>query len=428
MTLTPHAAEAQATTDSARLDRLDPLAAHVGAFLASDDVVSYLDGNSLGRPLKATAAHFQTFVENDWGSRLIRAWDEQWFDMPLVVGDRIGAITLGAAAGQTVVADSTTVMLYKMIRAAIDARPDRREIVMDDDNFPTDRYVIEGIARERGMTVRWITVDKTAGATLEQVRETVTEATALLVLSHVAYRSGFLADMPGITAAAHGVGALVLWDLCHSAGSVPTELDACDVDIAVGCTYKYLNGGPGSPAFAYVATRLQAEIAQPIQGWMGAGDVFSMAEGYTPAPGMRRFISGTPPVVGMLAMQDMLDLIEIAGMDAIRTKSLALTDHALALIDELLVPLGVVVATPRDHAFRGSHVTIRHESFKAVNDVLWTRDVIPDFRNPDGIRLGLSPLSTTFAEVRVGIEAIRDALVDGGARAESEGLGTDFTE
>lgn len=407
-----HAVEPGARAEAVRLDAADPLAAHVDAFLPSAEVASYLDGNSLGRPLRVTEGRFASFVGHDWGSRLIRAWDEQWFDLPLVVGDRIGSVALGAEVGQTVVADSTTVMLYKMIRAAVDARPGRTEIVLEDDSFPTDRYVIEGIARETGLTIRWLAVDTAAGATLEQVRDAVSEKTAVVVLSHVAYRSGHLADMPGITRAAHEAGALILWDLCHSAGVVPMRLDDWEVDIAVGCTYKYLNGGPGSPAFAYVARRLQGELAQPIQGWMGARDVFGMVDGYTPAATMRRFISGTPPIVGMLPMQDMLDLIDAAGIDAIREKSLALTDYALAVIDDILAPLGVVVATPRDPAFRGSHVTIRHPAFKAVNEVLWQKDVIPDFRNPDGIRLGLSPLSTTFAEVLLGIETIREALVE----------------
>jgi kynureninase len=395
----------------AALDAADPLGDYVSRFIASDDVLSYLDGNSLGRPLQATAERFAGFINNDWGGRLIRAWDEQWMELPLVMGDRIGASTLGAAAGQTVVADSTTVMLYKFIRAAVEARPGRTEIVLDDDNFPTDRFVIEGIAAERGLTVRWIRPDRSAGVTVEQVDEAVSENTALLVLSHVAYKSGFLADVKTITEVAHTSGALVLWDLCHSVGVIPTELDAWEVDLAVGCTYKYLNGGPGAPAFGYVAARLQSELVQPIWGWMGAGDVFAMGDGYQPAAGMRRFISGTPPVVGMLAMQDMLDLIDEAGIGAIRAKSLALTDYALALVEQWLAPLGVAVATPLDHAHRGSHVTITHPEFKAVTAALWTQNVIPDFRNPDGIRIGLSPLSTSFSELNLGIAAIRDALL-----------------
>jgi len=392
------------------LDSHDPLAVHTAAFLPSVEVVSYLDGNSLGRPLTATLGRFDRFVRGAWGSRLIRAWDEEWFESPLAVGDRIGAITLGAAPGQTVVADSTTVLLYKMIRAAVAARPGRTEIVLEGDSFPTDRFVIDGIARECGLTVRLLPADTAGGPTLEQVQEVVGDATAVVILSHVAYRSGYLADMPGITTAIHSRGALVVWDLCHSVGVVPMQLDAWGVDIAVGCSYKYLNGGPGAPAFAYVAHDLQRRITQPIQGWMGAGDVFAMAQDYAPADGMRRFLSGTPPIVGMLPLQDMLDLIETVGVDAIREKSLALTDYALDLVDRLLVPLGVVVATPREHAFRGSHVTIRHSSFKAVNERLWAQGVIPDFRNPDGLRLGLSPLSTTFDEVRIGVEAIARSM------------------
>lgn len=392
------------------LDDQDPLGEYPSRFLASDEVVSYLDGNSLGRPLAVTGPRFASFLERDWASRLIRSWDEQWFEMPLTLGDRIGALTLGAAAGQTMVGDSTTVLLYKFIRAALDARPDRTEIVIDDDNFPTDRFLVDGIARERGLTLRWIHVDKTLGVTASHVASVVSDQTAVVVLSHVAYRSGYLADMRGITDVVHSAGALVLWDLCHSVGVVPMKLDDWGVDIAVGCSYKYLNGGPGAPAFAYVNAALQSTLEQPIWGWMGADNVFAMAEKYVPAQGMRRFISGTPPVVGMLAMQDMLDLIEVAGIENIRRKSLLLTDYALELVDEWLVPLGVVVATPLAHEFRGSHVTITHPRFREVNEILWTKHVIPDFRSPDGIRIGLSPLSTTFAELRLGVEAIKEAL------------------
>lgn len=395
---------------AAVLDEQDPLAAHLDAFVPSEQVASYLDGNSLGRPLRATAGRFERFLAHDWGSRLIRSWDEQWMELPLALGDRIGRAALGARSGQTAVADSTTVLLYKLIRAAVAARPGRSEILLDDDAFPTDRFVVEGIARECGMTVRWILVDRAAGVTTSQVEDAVGADTAVVVLNHVSYRSGWLADMPAITAAVHDAGALMLWDLCHSAASVPMELDAWGVDIAVGCTYKYLNGGPGAPAFVYVASALQSTLEQPIQGWMGAADVFAMAEGYEPATGMRRFISGTPPVVGMLAMQDMLDLLDAVGLPAVRRKSLALTDYALSLADELLAPLGVVVATPREHERRGSHVTLRHERFREVTAVLWSQDVIPDFRNPDALRLGLSPLSTSFAEVARGVAAVAAAL------------------
>ncbi|PPH95196.1 kynureninase, partial [Rathayibacter sp. AY1B7] len=236
------------------------------------------------------------------------------------------------------------------------------------------------------------------------------ERTALVLLSHVAYRSGFLADAAAITAQAHEVGALVLWDASHSVGSVPLELDAWGADLAVGCSYKYLNGGPGAPAWAYVASRHQGSLAQPVQGWMGVADMFEMGPGYRPAEGMRRYLSGTPPITGMLAMQDMIALIASVGMPAVRAKSEAMTAYALELADAWLVPRGVRVATPLDPARRGSHVTIAHESFAGLVPRLQAEGIVPDFRRPDGIRIGLSPLSTTFAELELGMAAVRDAL------------------
>jgi len=393
------------------LDARDPLATHLDAFVEAPGVSAYLDGNSLGRPLRSLPERLAAFVREDWGTRLIRSWDEQWMDLPTELGDRIGRITIGAAPGQTVVADSTTVLLYKLMRAAVAALPHRSEILIEEGNFPTDRFVAEGIAAERGMTVRWLTADPVHGVHAEDVAAAVSEQTALVVLSHVDYRSGALADMRAITDAAHEAGALMLWDLCHSAGVIPIELDACDVDLAVGCTYKYLNGGPGSPAFAYVNTRHHGTVRQPIQGWMGAGDVFAMASAYAPSHGIRQFISGTPPVLGMLAMQGMLDLIESATIDAVREKSKTLTDFAVRAFDELLVPVGVRLLSPRVADGRGGHVTIGHPDFARVTATLWADGVIPDFRFPDGIRLGLSPLSTSHAEVLSGVRAVRDALV-----------------
>ena len=398
---------------AAELDAADPLAAHTGSFVRTGDVVAYLDGNSLGRPLADLPERFDRFVRRDWGERLIRSWDEQWMERPFALGDRIGAL-VGAAAGQAFIGDSTTVLLYKLVRAAVDAQvaadPQRREIVIDDDNFPTDRFIVEGVAAERGMTIRWIAADPASGVALEQVREAVSERTALVLLSHVAYRSGFIADMAAITAAAHEAGALVLWDLCHSAGVIPTGLDACGVDLAVGCTYKYLNGGPGSPAFGYVAERLHGRLEQPIQGWMGAADVFLMERHYRAAPDLRRFLSGTPPVLATVALEGMLELIEQVGMPAVREKSVALTDFAEAMLAEHVLPHGgrhpAVLASPPAGPTRGSHLTVTHPSFREVNARLWQQGVIGDFRAPDGIRIGLSPLSTTFAEVELGIAAL----------------------
>ncbi len=392
------------------LDAADPLRAHLAAFVEAPGVTAYLDGNSLGRPLRALPERLADFVQNDWGTRLIRSWDEQWMELPIELGDRIGRIALGAVAGQTVVADSTTVLLYKLMRAAVAARPERTEIVIEEGNFPTDRFVTEGVAAERGLTLRWISPDPIIGVQIADVEAAVTEQTALVVLSHVDYRSGALADMKAITDAAHAAGALILWDLCHSVGVIPTELDACGVDLAVGCTYKYLNGGPGSPAFAYVNARHHGVLRQPIQGWMGAGDVFAMGDAYAPASGIRQFISGTPPVLGMLAMQGMLDLIEAATIEAVREKSKTLTDLVVRAFDEELAPRGVRLLSSRDAAARGGHVTIGHPDFAEVTKSLWADGVIPDFRFPDGIRLGLSPLSTSHAEALSGVLAVRDAL------------------
>jgi kynureninase len=405
--------DAAAFLDQAvKLDAGDPLARYRGLFIGTDTGLSYLDGNSLGRPLKRTQRDISAFVEEGWGGRLIRGWDEEWLDLPQTIGDQLGRAVLGAAPGQTVIADSTTVVLYKLLRAALAAvtDPARKEVVLDTDNFPTDRYLVEGVAREEGLTLRWIEADPASGVTVEQVRQATGPATAVVLLSHVAYRSGFLADLPGITEAAHRAGALVVWDLCHSAGSVELDLDGADVDFAAGCTYKYLNGGPGSPAFAYVNRRHLPGLKQPIWGWMGRKDAFEMAAGYEPAPGIRSFLSGTPAIFGMLAMRGTLDLIEEAGMAAIREKSLKLTAFAVQLYEAWLEPVAVVLASPRDPELRGSHITLDHPAFRNVTAALWEQDVIPDFRAPHGIRVGLSPLSTSFAELYRGMAAIRDQL------------------
>ncbi|TNB73873.1 aminotransferase class V-fold PLP-dependent enzyme [Arthrobacter sp. BB-1] len=398
---------------AADLDREDPLGHCRGHFIGTDTPLSYLDGNSLGRPLKRTAEDIAAFIRDDWGGRLIRGWDEQWLGLPQSIGDQLGRAVLGAAPGQTIIADSTTVVLYKLIRAALAAvaDPDRNELVLDTENFPTDRYLVEGIALEEGLTLRWIQADPAAGVTVDQVREATGQRTAVVLLSQVAYRSGHLADLPAITAAVHDAGALVVWDLCHSAGSVEIDLDGADVDFAAGCTYKYLNGGPGSPAFAYVNARHLPALNQPIWGWMGRKDAFGMAAGYEPAPGIRGFLSGTPAIFGMLAMRGTLDLIEEASMAAIRAKSEKLTAFAVEVFDAWLAPLGAELASPRDPAERGSHITVDHPDFtKATVEALWEGDVIPDFRAPRGIRVGLSPLSTSFGEVLQGMEAMRDRL------------------
>ncbi|GGM63940.1 kynureninase [Microbacterium saperdae] len=397
--------------DRARaLDAADPLHAHLDAFADAPGVTAYLDGNSLGRPLRDTPEKLAAFVREDWGTRLIRSWDEQWMALPMELGDRIGRVALGAAAGQTVVADSTSVLIYKLMRAALGAESSRTELVIEAGNFPTDRFLAEGVAAETGMTLRWLEPDPVRGVTVDDVAAVVSERTALVSLSHVDYRSGALADMPAITDAVHAAGALMMWDLCHSAGVVPMQLDEWGVDMAVGCTYKYLNGGPGSPAFAYLRRDLQGVLRQPIQGWWSAADIFAMGPEYVPADDIRQLLSGTPPVTSMLAMQGMLDLIEQSSIAQIRAKSVSLTDLAVEAYDDVLAPLGVRLLSPRDADLRGGHVTIGHPDFRAVTQRLWADGIIPDFRFPDGIRLGLSPLSTSHVETVTGVLAIRDAL------------------
>jgi kynureninase len=395
------------------LDAADPLAPMRDRFLTPDgfDVVAYLDGNSLGRPLKATADLMDEFVREQWAGRLIRGWTDSWLEWPMRLGDRLGTVALGAEPGQTVIADSTTVLLYKLARAAIDGRPGRRTVVLDTDNFPTDRYVMEAIAAERGLYLKWIIPDPDTGVTPDEVAAVVDGDTALVLLSHVAYRSGFIADAPAITRIAHDAGALVLWDLCHSAGSVPVELDAWDADLAVGCTYKYLNGGPGAPAFAYLRGDLQGELRQPIWGWMGHRASFEMGPSHEFAPGIRALLSGTPPILAMVPLQANLDMLAEAGIGAVRAKSVLLTGYVLELADRWLAPLGVEVAGPRDANHRGGHVTLRRPGFADLLEPLWERGVIPDYRRPDGLRIGPAPLSTSFAEVYCGLSILRSLLV-----------------
>jgi kynureninase len=322
----------------------------------------------------------------------------------VTVGDELGAALLGAAAGQTVVADSRSVCLYKLLHAAAGLRPDRDEIVIDATNFPTDRYLVEAVAGARSLTVRWLEPDLAENVTPDVLAAALRERTAVVVLSHVDYRAGTLLDLPALTAAVHAAGAVVIWDLCHSVSVVPIGLGAAEVDFAVGCTYKYVNAGPGAPAFAYVAGRHLADARQPIAGWWSAADLFAMSETYQPSPTIRRMLSGTPPVASILAVQEGVRLIAEVGIDAIRTKSEALTAHLVELLDDA----GLEIVTPRDPARRGSHVTVRHPDARGVAQQLVDRGVVPDFREPDLIRLGLSPLTTSFAEVAAATRILAD--------------------
>ncbi len=392
------------------LDDADPLRAFRDRFVFADETAIYLDGNSLGRLPVETPKRLAELIEKSWGERLIRAWSEGWMELPLVIGDRIGTELLGAAPGQVAVADSTTVCFYKLASAALAARSGRSEIVTDRDNFPTDRYVLESLAERFGMRIRWLEADPARGPEPEQVAALVSEETALVSFTHVNYRSAFVLDMPSITRIAHEAGALTLWDLSHTVGALPVQLDSAGADLAVGCTYKYLNGGPGAPAFLYVAQRHQETLRQPIWGWLGRRDPFEMAPGYKPAEGIGAMLSGTPPVLALTATSVGAELVIEAGIGAIREKGIALTEYAIALADELLEPLGMSVGSPRQAGRRGAHVALVHPEARALSRRLIDDGVIVDFRTPDMIRIGLSPLTTRFVDVWDGVSRLRELL------------------
>jgi kynureninase len=400
----------QTRAAAAQLDHADPLASFRDEFLIGPDPPVYMDGNSLGRPPAAVAGALAGVVASGWGERLIRSWSEGWMELPLELGDRIGAL-LGAAGGQVAVADSTTVCFYKAVCAALDARPGRDEIVTDRGNFPTDRYVLESLAAQRGLRLRWIEpADPTHGPSAEEVAAACSARTALVTFTHVDYRSAAILDLAAITRAAHDTGALTVWDLSHSVGAVAVELDAGGADLAVGCTYKYLCGGPGAPAFLYVRAEHQEALRQPIWGWLGRRDPFLMAPGYVPAEGIRAFLSGTPPVLALHAVAAGLELVERAGLEAIRAKGIALTELAIALADRWLAQYGVSVGSPRDGSRRGAHVALIHADAASLCERLGARGVLVDHRAPDVVRVGLSPLSTSFVEVWDGLEALRQLL------------------
>jgi kynureninase len=393
---------------ASKLDAADPLACYRERFLLTDPALIYLNGNSLGALPRATLERMQTVYREEWGTALARSWDH-WVDLPARAGDVVGGL-VGAAPGQVIVTDNTTVNLYKLATAALDARPGRRVIVTDHDNFPSDRYVMAGLAAQRGAELRMLDTDIDQGLSPDLVRAAVDEDTALVSLSHVAYRSGALADMPAITAIAHRAGALMLWDLCHSVGAVPVDLDGCDVDLAVGCTYKYLNAGPGAPAFAYVAARLRETLRQPIWGWFSQRDQFAMGPGYDPAPGMAKFMTGTPSIPGTAAVEEGARLLLEAGLEPMRAKSMRLTAYLIELADAWLVPLGCAIATPREASRRGGHVSFCHPEAERIVAQLAERGVITDYRTPDRFRLGLPALTTRFTDVWDAVQAARSLL------------------
>ena len=390
MAVTDHSSQAAA------LDAADDLAPFRSRFPEAEEGRIYLDGNSLGRLSLAVEARVGATMRA-WGDRLVEGWAE-WVELPRRVGDRLAAVCLGAQPGEVLVTDTTTVNLYKLAHAALDLRDGA--IVTDAGNFPTDRYVLEGVALARAR--RFVL----AGSVEEAL---AVDDAALVCLAHVDYRTGRRLDIAGLTAA---TDAMVLWDLSHSAGAVPVDLSRAD--LAVGCSYKYLNAGPGSPAFLYVRRELQDAMLSPIRGWFSQRDQFAMGPIYAPADGIDRFMAGTPPIIGLAALDASLELIEEAGIEHIGKKAESISSFAISCIDERLPDLGFEIASPRDAAQRGAHVAVRHEAaWPICRALIESARVIVDFRQPDIVRFGMPPLSTSYAEVGEAVERLR-ALIERG--------------
>lgn len=397
------------------LDREDQLAHFRARFAAPDPDLIYLDGNSLGRLPVATVDAVHDAVTRQWGDRLIRSWNEGWIEAPARVGDKIAQI-VGAEPGTVTIADSTSVNLYKLALAALRARPERRKIVTDDLNFPSDIYILQGICALLGPDYRIEVVPSPDGihGPVDGLAAAMDDDTALVTLSHTVFKSAYTYDMAAVTAAAHAAGALTLWDLSHSAGSVDVVLDAAQADLAVGCTYKYLNGGPGAPAFLYVRRDLQATLANPLQGWMGQANMFDFRLDYAPAPGLQHFLTGTPPILAITAIEPGVDLLLEAGMARLRAKSLALTEYLIALWEADLAPLGFAMNSPRDAARRGSHISLGHaDAWRIDQAMIHEAHVLPDFRAPDNIRLGIAPLYTSFTDVFTAVQRIKELVHQG---------------
>jgi kynureninase len=398
-----------------QLDDVDPLAQARERFYVSDPTTIYFDGNSLGRLPVHTPGRIVDVVERQWGQQLIRSWGEGWMDLPVVVGDHLGPTVLGAQGGETIVCDNVTVNIKKLMYCAQAMRPERSDVIAHRGDFPTDRYLATHQANARGGLVRWIEHDSAIDPRpldADDVTALLDENVAFVHLSAVDYRSAAVADLVAITNAVHDAGALMIWDLSHAAGSIDLDLHTIDADFAVGCSYKYLNGGPGAPAWIWANSRVHEELTTPIPGWMGHADVFAMTDEYVPADGVRRFMTGTPSPIALAAVAGGIDVIADFGMQAIAEKGRALTSFAIEVADELFDGLAIELASPRSAHERGAHVTFRHRDAQDLVNQLVAHHVIPDFRHPEGIRIGLSPLTTQFTEVFDGL-SILASLVRG---------------
>jgi len=398
-------------THAEALDAKDPLAAFRNEFVIEDQTLSYLDGNSLGRMPVETIKVVDKYLRNEWGSKLVTGWSG-WIDEAQSVGDLIGRATLGASSGQTLCVDTTSVNFYQLCSAAVAARPNRKTIVSDTANFPTDRYILEGICKQHGLKL--VLIDDDSGEEFvspEMLKKVLNDDVALVTLSVIQYRSGVLHDVPKLTQLVRDAGALFVWDASHAGGVVPMQYDKDKVDLAVGCTYKYCNSGPGSPAWLYVSHAMQNELQVPIQGWFAQRDQFAMGQGFDRVEGMRGFQIASPSIIGMRCVQTSLSMIERAGLEEIAKKAAIGTNLMIELHDAWLAPLGFSVVTPRDSRRRGGHISVRHEhAFKISEAMRVFGNVIGDFRQPDCIRLAISPLATSYVEVFDGFARIRDLV------------------
>jgi kynureninase len=385
------------------LDKEDALASFRERFTASEQGLIYLDGNSLGRLPGHTADWLNEVISRQWGISLIRGWDEGWMDLSHRLGDKIARL-IGAGPGEVLVCDATSVNLYKLVMAALDYQKGRHKIISDELNFPSDLYILQGIIDQLGSGYELDLIRSKDGMCidLDLIEAAIDDNTALLTFTHTYFKSSFVQDMAGITSLAHREGAMVLWDLSHSVGSVPVDLKACQADLAIGCTYKYLNGGPGSAAFLYVRRDLQEKLQQPIWGWLGSKDPF-------------RFLVGTPPVLSMSAIEPALDLHLEAGIAALREKSMRQSAFLLEMFDDWPASLNFTLGSPRVPGSRGSHIVLRHPEARAITRALINPPadrvtVIPDFRKPDNIRLGIAPLYNSFKDIYTGMQRIREVV------------------
>ena len=391
--------------EARKLDNKDPLSSFRNQFVIDDDAQIYLNGNSLGRLPKRSADALAKVINQEWGADLISSWNKSWYTKSSEIGDKIAAI-IGANQGEVIVSDNTSTNLYKLVYAALNLQNERTTIVTDKFNFPSDLYILDGIIRQLRKEHKIEFVESEDDISIEQGRflQLLDERTALLTLSHVAFKSSYLYDLKRITDMAHEVGALVIWDLSHSVGVVPMELKKWGVDMAVGCSYKYMNGGPGAPAFLYVREDLQEKLETPIQGWFGAQEPFEFDLNYNPSAGIKKFLSGTPSVLSLVGIDGGVDLILQAGVENIRHKSTQMSTYFIGLVQRELMDVGFQLASPKDEKYRGSHISLKHTEAFRINKALEDStvagySVVADFRAPDNLRFGFSPLYNTFTDV-----------------------------